>query len=134
MEPAFEIITIDRNNNYGVTETGDQDGDGTLDCADFCPTDKAKTKPGVCGCGEVEKNVDDTDKDGVADCIDRCPYDGSKTKPGICGCGVAETADTDGDGTLDCQDSCPKDANKTEPEICGCAQKISERIEGCEKP
>jgi hypothetical protein len=32
----------------------DTDGDGAPDCLDQCPTDPAKTVPGVCGCGAPE--------------------------------------------------------------------------------
>jgi hypothetical protein len=62
---------------------GDFDGDGLSDCQDACPTDQAKTTPGVCGCGVAET---DSDSDGVPDCVDQCPRNPSKTAPGQCGC------------------------------------------------
>ena len=62
-------------------------GDGAANCIDGCPSDVAKTAPGVCGCGTADS---DSDGDGTADCIDGCPTDPAKTAPGACGCGVAE--------------------------------------------
>ena len=86
----------------GVSDA-DTDGDGTVDCLDWCPFDSNKTLPGHCGCGDVE---DDSDGDGVLDCEDKCPLDPTKTNPEVCGCGIAET-DSDIDGTPDCNDNCP---------------------------
>ncbi len=94
----------------------DTDSDGTLNCADGCPTDPLKIAPGICGCGVADT---DTDADGTADCNDGCPNDPLKVAPGICGCGVADT-DTDADGTADCIDGCPNDPLKVAPGICGC--------------
>ncbi|MDY6842814.1 MAG: hypothetical protein SVW57_01795, partial [Thermodesulfobacteriota bacterium] len=99
----------------GVADT-DTDSDGVPDCNDGCPSDPAKTDPGICGCGVADT---DTDSDGVPDCNDGCPSDPAKTDPGICGCGVADT-DTDSDGVPDCNDGCPSDPAKTDPGICGC--------------
>ncbi|MFC1929214.1 hypothetical protein ACFLXK_06465, partial [Chloroflexota bacterium] len=73
----------------------DSDGDGTADCLDLCPSDPAKTEPGICGCGVADT---DSDGDGTADCLDQCPSDPAKTEPGICGCGTPDSADCDGDG------------------------------------
>jgi len=83
---------------------------------DPCPNDPNKDKPGLCGCGFADT---DMDRDGTPDCKDDCPHDATKTSPGACGCGVPDT-DRDGDGTLDCKDGCPRDASKTSPGICGC--------------
>ncbi|UCH79906.1 MAG: hypothetical protein JSW20_09125 [Nitrospiraceae bacterium] len=38
-------------------------------CEDLCPDDPDKTDPGVCGCGNSDR---DSDGDGIPDCID--PY------------------------------------------------------------
>jgi len=90
---------------------------GGLDISeDLCPSDPAKTDPGVCGCGTPDT---DSDGDGTPDCNDGCPADPAKTDPGVCGCGVADT-NSDGDGTPDCNDGCPNDPAKAAPGICGC--------------
>jgi hypothetical protein len=94
----------------------DSDGDGTIDDCDGCPSDPAKTDPGVCGCGIPD---DDSDGDGVEDCNDGCPNDPDKTDPGVCGCGIPDD-DSDGDGVEDCHDGCPNDPDKTDPGVCGC--------------
>lgn len=113
----------------------DTDGDGVRDPLDGCPSDAAKTVPGVCGCGLADA---DTDADGTADCNDGCPNDPAKILPGSCGCGVAD-ADTDADGIPDCNDGCPNDAAKVLPGACGCgvadtdtdADGISDCNDGC---
>ena len=46
----------------------DTDGDGTLDCQEYCPLDPNKLEPGVCGCGVPDV---DSNHDGVLDCLDR---------------------------------------------------------------
>jgi hypothetical protein len=51
--------------------------------ADLCPTDPAKSAPGICGCGISDA---DTDGDGTADCKEQCPLDPLRTVPGRCGC------------------------------------------------
>ncbi|MBV9945357.1 MAG: hypothetical protein JOZ69_00740 [Myxococcales bacterium] len=61
----------------------DTDHDGLPDCAEGCPYDANKTRPGMCGCGVPDT---DSDGDGVPDCIDLCPLDPSNTSPGECGC------------------------------------------------
>lgn len=43
----------------------DQDGDGTLDSLDECPTDPAKSSAGVCGCGVADI---DANSNGIVDC------------------------------------------------------------------
>jgi len=94
----------------------DSDEDGVPDCADACPTDPAKSKPGLCGCGVSDA---DDDIDGVPNCEDACPDDPGKSDPGACGCGAPD-ADSDEDGVPDCEDACPDDPAKTDPGACGC--------------
>ena len=77
--------------------------------ADLCPSDAAKTLPGICGCGVADT---DSDGDGSADCIESCDTDPLKTSPGQCGCNVADT-DNDGDGVANCNDGCPTEPTKT---------------------
>lgn len=36
----------------------DTDGDGLLDCVDACPSDPAKTQPGLCGCSHPDDDVE----------------------------------------------------------------------------
>ncbi len=69
----------------------DSDGDGVGDDLDGCPSDPAKSAPGVCGCGVPDA---DDDGDGVLDCDDQCP-------------GSDDTLDTDADGTPDACDDTP---------------------------
>ncbi len=69
----------------------DSDGDGVGDDLDGCPSDPAKTAPGVCGCGVADG---DGDGDGVLDCNDQCP-------------GADDTLDADGDGPADGCDDTP---------------------------
>ena len=85
-------------------------------CSDSCPNDPLKDKPGICGCGVLDI---DLDLDGTPDCIDGCPLDILKTIPGQCGCGIPDI-DLDNDGVADCIDNCPLDPLKIEPEQCGC--------------
>lgn len=68
--------------------------------SDSCPTDPAKTTPGVCGCGVADT---DSDGDGTADCIDGCVSDIGKIAAGVCGCGVSD-ADANNNSTPDCKD------------------------------
>ena len=58
---------------------------------DNCPTDPAKSAPGVCGCGVPD---DDFDADAVPDCRDDCPDNADRALPtGACGCStLADTA------------------------------------------
>ncbi|HVY40240.1 MAG TPA: hypothetical protein VHM31_20010, partial [Polyangia bacterium] len=60
----------------------DRDHDGVADCADLCPSDPAKTVPGLCGCGVSDQ---DGDGDGVPDCLDACPTDPTRSQAGTCG-------------------------------------------------
>ena len=55
-------------------------------CDDACPTDPAKTAPGLCGCGVSDV---DTDGDTVPDCLDQCP-------------GKDDRIDANGNGVPDC--------------------------------
>lgn len=66
----------------------DAPGCGPTMTDDACPSDSAKTEPGVCGCGVPDV---DSDADGALDCKDGCPIDGKKTAPGACGCGVVDS-------------------------------------------
>jgi hypothetical protein len=95
----------------------DTDFDGVPNCMDGCPSNFAKTAPGVCGCGQTDL---DSDADGTLDCQEQCPQDANKTVPGECGCGQPDI-DGDGDGALDCNDECPSDAALALAGTCGCS-------------
>lgn len=100
---------------YG--DASDDDSDTQIgNIGDQCPDDPGKTKPGDCGCGVPDKDIDGN---GIADCLETCPDDPEKTSPGICGCGIPDD-DSDGDGTPDCNDDCSDDPQKTKPGVCGC--------------
>jgi hypothetical protein len=76
----------------GTPDT-DSDSDGTADCQDACPSDPAKTQPGLCGCGVADT---DSDGDGTPDC--------EEPQAEVCG----NCQDDDGDGLLDLLDpDCP---------------------------
>ncbi len=83
---------------------------------DACPDDDKKSAPGVCGCGEPDR---DSDGDGTLDCLDECPLDAQKVQPGSCGCFETDR-DSDEDEMADCLDQCPEDPRKTAPGACGC--------------
>lgn len=62
----------------------DQDGDGTPDCHDHCPSDSLKITPGFCGCGFTEDECgkvvtplveDETEEEKVCDHIEYVPYE-----------------------------------------------------------
>jgi hypothetical protein len=58
--------------------------DPPVTMVDNCPSDPAKTQPGVCGCDIPDDNFDG---DGALDCIDDCPDNAARTLPmGPCGC------------------------------------------------
>lgn len=69
----------------------DGDADGTPDCRDMCPADRAKTAPGACGCGMADT---DGDRDGTPDCKDGCPQDPSRAPAVGSACAMAGTAGT----------------------------------------
>jgi hypothetical protein len=100
----------------GVPDTADQDGDGTPDCDDMCPSQPDRASNGSCTCDAAKA---DSDGDGSANCRDLCPHDPGKLAPRICGCGLSEL-DSDGDGMPDCADECPDDATKVLSGKCGC--------------
>ena len=102
---ASGLVSGDSNNAVDIFATdescsSDSDSDSVVDCTDGCPTDAAKTAPGICGCGLVDV---DSDSDGTYDCNDACPSDAAKTAVGSCGCGAVDT-DANGNGVADCSD------------------------------
>lgn len=100
----------------GISDSADQDGDGTPDCIDLCPNQADRLSNGSCGCAAASE---DSDGDGTLNCQDRCPYDNTKLAAQVCGCGMPDT-DSDGDGMPDCADECPDDASKVVSGKCGC--------------
>ena len=48
------------------TCSADSDADGSGDFFDGCPSDSAKTAPGICGCGSADT---DSNANGIADCL-----------------------------------------------------------------
>lgn len=96
---------------------------------DLCPSDPAKSLPGVCGCGVPDT---DTDGGGTPDCRDACVQDPHKAEPRVCGCGV-EDVDANNNGTMDCverpdadhdgvddtADNCPSVANSDQADADG---------------
>jgi hypothetical protein len=73
----------------------DEDGDGILNCMDYCPNDSDP-------CDDPWCYLDD-DKDGRPNCLDECP---ANADPDCSWCDL----DKDGDGTPNCKDPCPDDA------------------------
>jgi hypothetical protein len=67
----------------------DDDLDGVANPDDRCRHDRAKTDPGLCGCGNPETN---SDLDRLPDCVDHCPLDPLRVEPGDCGCSGAFSA------------------------------------------
>lgn len=147
--------TTDTNCVYPTTWYADTDGDGAGDpltsqsaceqpagyvsvAGDQCPSDSDKTEPGLCGCGNVDTDVD---SDGVCDDSDLCTDVSACNFDDVSNvsCTYAATwyADSDSDGVGDTNDSvvsctqpagyvagpgdqCPTDANKLLPGDCGC--------------
>ena len=72
----------------GSQEAPPDDPPATID---LCPSDPAKTAPGLCGCGVVDSEAD-VDGDGVIDCLDGCPNDPFKSAVDVCPCGTTQTA------------------------------------------
>jgi hypothetical protein len=71
--------------DFAVTSDGcdkDQDGDGTNDCEDECPLNKAKTSPGMCGCEEDDA---DLNQNGIVDCME-CYDDTDCPEGAYCHC------------------------------------------------
>ena len=82
----------------GEDDTVDSDADGTPDGCDGCPDDPAKTEPGTCGCGVVDRLLaGDLDCDGDVDAADFALL---RNQIGVetLGCVVA---DINGDGDVD---------------------------------
>ena len=79
------VPLVDRD--ASMPDGGDIDTESDIQ-EDLCPDDPTKTEPGICGCGESDR---DSDKDGTANCVDECPTDPDKTVPELCGCGYLET-------------------------------------------
>ena len=126
--------TCSNSDGTGGVDANDDDGDGTCNADDGCPNDPAKTVPGICGCGNVDT---DLDSDGLCDDSDNCtdlsacnyaaadnaacdtPI-GCDTCSDATGTGTIVDNDADDDGTCDSADGCPNDPAKTEPGACGC--------------
>lgn len=83
----------------------DTDGDGVPDSTDGCPTDRNKSAPGTCGCGELDA---DSDEDAIADCQDNCD---DSSNP--------DQVDSDADGLGDACDNCPLVANADQADADG---------------
>ena len=75
----YQISVLDRCNyrsdleiEIDIPSFNDTDGDEVPNCRDECPFDVDKIKPGICGCGNSDK---DEDNDGYAVCNDLCDSD-----------------------------------------------------------
>jgi MYXO-CTERM domain-containing protein len=113
---SSEECDLGAGNDQGADEAGECTELCEWFVVDDCPSDPAKTSPGICDCGTPDT---DSDADGTVDCIDACDGDPNKTAAGICGCGVSD-ADADSDGAADCIDGCDGDPDKQSPGTCGC--------------
>lgn len=93
----------------GVCDSKDDfDFDKTPDCLDGCPTDPAKTAPGLAGCGASDAQ---SDPDGVVDGLESCDKDGHNLSPGDCGC--VGQANLKPAGTRCSDPQCPGQTNPT---------------------
>jgi hypothetical protein len=90
--------------------------------SDSCPSDPAKTEPGICGCGVSDV---DSDSDGIADCNDNCvtisnPNQADADGDGIGNaCDLNNNIDTDGDGVANATDNCPGISNQNQADSDG---------------
>ena len=101
-----------------------------------CPTDAAKTAPGICGCGKPDIDTDhdgicdsgDRDHDGVPDPQDNCPdvSNANQRDTDHDGRGDACDDDDDGDGVLDGADSCPLLSAGRDADHNGCPDKAAD--------
>ena len=128
--------TCTNSDGTGGTDANDDDSDGTCNAVDGCPNDAAKTAPGVCGCGNVDTDVDNDglcDTDASDNCFDTSACNYADASNAACiipidcqtctnsdGTGGTDANDDDSDGTCNSADGCPNDAAKTAPGICGC--------------
>lgn len=64
---------------FACAQSGDSDGDGTLDCLDGCPHDPEKIAPGDCGCSDRPRPSGTPCNDGLCAANTQC--DGA----GVCG-------------------------------------------------
>ena len=89
---------------------------------DSCPSDPAKTEPGICGCGVSDV---DSDSDGIVDCNDNCPASSNANQADSDGDGIGNVCDistssvtnvydTDGDGVANADDNCPTVSNPSQ--------------------
>ena len=77
----------------------DRDADGATNDADACPSDSAKTEPGVCGCNAADA---DRDEDGALNCLDCNPNDAAVHPQAA---ELCNGRDDDCDGLTDADDS-----------------------------
>lgn len=104
--PDFRLLV---RLSYAPQPSGepDTDGDGIVDRADACPTERGVPtgNPRTHGCPPIA----DRDRDGVPDAADLCPDEpqGPAPDPRRPGCPAAGLADRDGDGVPDGRDKCP---------------------------
>ena len=123
----------------------DDDGDGVLNCDDFCPHDEDPCddpwcygdddEDGMPNCNDScpenpDPNCDwcdlDDDEDGIDNCKDYCPHDFDPCDNTWC------YGDDDEDGRPNCNDSCP---NNPDPECEWCdGDQDQDGIPNCEDP
>ena len=99
------------------------DGNGGVsNPVDNCPSDPAKTAPGICGCGVSDV---DSDSDGIVDCNDNCPSVSNPNQADADGDGIGNACDlnnnidTDGDGVANATDNCPGISNQNQADSDG---------------